>query len=377
MSAHLPFRLARLALICVLASPSCAFGQQRPPSWLTGAQLLRQRQQPTRVDWQGVSVRGGLTNLSKAQQIAILLDRRIDPERLIDLTAERVPLDELMARAADQIDAAVAWLGPLAYVGPRAAAHRLRTLAALRAADARRLPKPERDVFEREASWSWPELAEPRTLVAELATTAHVEVEGVDLIPHDLWPAADLPRLSWTDRLTLLANEFDLTFRFADSTRVRLVPIVEPVVIERRYPAGKQAAETAARWRRLVPDAEIDISAGKLVVRGRLEDHELLRPAKPGPEPVTQPGVQVYTLTVREQPIAAVLNTLRASSVELKVDEEALQRAQLTLDRRVSFRVERATLEELLHAALKPAGLTFVREGNVYKIVPPPSDNAD
>jgi hypothetical protein len=369
----LPFWLATLF---VLGWSPCAFGQ-RPSTWLTGTQLLRQRQQPAGVNWPGVPIRGALANLSKAQQIAILLDRRIDPERPVDLTVDRVPLDDLMSRAADQVDAAVTWLGPLAYVGPPAAARRLRTLAALRTAGVRGLAKPERDAFEREASWSWPELAEPRELVSELAAAAHVEVEGLELIPHDLWPAAELPRLSWTDRLTLLANEFDLMFHFSGSSRVRLVPIVEPVVIERSYPAGKQATETAARWRRLAPDAEIDVSAGKLVVRGRLEDHELLRPAKPGPEPVTKPGVQVYTLTVREQPVAAVLDTLRASSIELKVDEEALQRAQRTLDRRVSFRVERATLEELLHAALKPAGLTFVREGSVYKIVPSPSDTSD
>ena len=66
----------------------------------------------------------------------------------------------------------------------------------------------------------------------------------------------------------------------------------------------------------------------------------------------------------------AVLDKLRELSIKLAVDEAALDKAKLSLDRRVSFTVERATLEELLAAALKPAGLTFRKNGDVYHIVP-------
>lgn len=359
--------------VAVLAFGLQAVAQERRDSskWLLGADLLRQRQQPVTLGWSEVPLRDGLADLVKSQRAAIVLDRRIDPQQPLRFTAERQPLDDLLARLADQIDGGLSWLGPVAYLGPRDAASRLRTLAALRSADVRVLPKDERRAYQHEASWRWEMLAQPRDLVAELAAEAKVEIESTELIPHDLWPAADLPLLSWTDRLTLLANQFDLTFELLDGSHVRLTPLCDPVVIERSYPGGKQPEELASRWRELAPDAQISLARGKLIVRGRLEDHELLAPKKPPPAAPRATGVEAYTMTVREQPLTAVLDTLRQQlSIEVRVDQSALEAAKLTLDRRVSFSVEQATLDELLSAALKGANLTYRREGGAYRIVP-------
>lgn len=336
-------------------------------AWLTGDDLARQRQQPASLSWSAAPLRDALADLSKAQRIAVLLDRRIDPGQPIDFTAGRMPFETILQRVAEKMDAGVGWLGPLAYVGPPVAASRLRTLAALRAAEARTSAK-NRAVFQREARLSWEALTEPRSLVAALAAEAKVDMESIDLIGHDLWPAADLPGLSWTDRLTLILNEFDLTFEIVDAAHVRLVPIVGAVVLERAYPGGKQPEALAEKWKGLAPDAQIEVARGKVLVRGRVEDHELLAQIK---KPKPAPSTEVYTLRVQAQPLSAILDKLREQVThELLVDEEALEQANLSLDVRVSFSVEQATLDELLAAALKPARLTFRREGSAYKIVP-------
>ena len=47
-------------------------------------------------------------------------------------------------------------------------------------------------------------------------------------MPHDLWAAADLPPISLVDRLTLIAIQFDLTFKVAEhGKRLELVPVPE------------------------------------------------------------------------------------------------------------------------------------------------------
>lgn len=365
----------RLAIVLALVAFVLPHGLAQQPSdssrWLVGADLLRQRQQPVTLSWSEVPLRDGLRELGKAQRVAILLDRRLDPEQPIDLTADRLPLDDLLARLAKQIDGGLAWLGPLAYIGPRDASARLRTLAALRAADVRALPKDERPAFQHEKNWRWEMLAQPRDLVTEMAAEANVEIESLELLSHDLWPAADLPPLAWTDRLTLLANEFDLTFELDDRSHVRLTPIQEPVVIERTYPGGKQAEQLAARWRELAPDAQIALARGKIIVSGRVEDHERFVQKKPPPLAPRAKGTESYTMTVRDQPLAAVLDKLRQQlSIDLRVDEAALEAAELTVDRRVSFSVEQASLDELLSAVLRAADLTYRREGAVYQIVP-------
>lgn len=303
-----------------------------------------------------------------------MLDRRIDPERTVELAVRDVSLDDLLSRIAEEVDAAVTWLGPVAYVGPKPATLRLRTLAALRAADLRSLPKEARGVFLADKPWHWSNLAEPHKLLTDLAAEAKVELRESELVPHDLWPATDLPPLSWIDRCTLLANEFDLSYEMIDAASIRLVPIREPVLIERGYPAGKQGQELVARWQSMAPEAEIKLARGRIVVRGRLEDHERLRTPKPPPAATEKgapaAGANRYTLTVSDQPLSAILATLKASSIEFNVDEAALEEAGLSLKRRVSFSVQRATLEELLAAALKPAGLTFRRRGNAFDILP-------
>ena len=59
---------------------------------------------------------------------------------------------------------------------------------------------------------AWDELAEPRTLLAALARENGLEIEGLDRVPHDLWPAADWPPMSLVDRLTLIAQACVLVF---------------------------------------------------------------------------------------------------------------------------------------------------------------------
>lgn len=360
-----------LAAAIIIACLALAEAAETSPKWLGGADAARQRLQPVTLTWDGVAIRDGLADLAQAERVAIVLDRRIDPGLLVSLSARRKPLDELVAGAARQLGGGASWLGPLAYVGPTEAASRLRTLAALRTADVLTLPKAKRTAFQRQAAMSWEMLAEPRRLVADLAVEAGVAIEPLDMIDHDLWPTANLPPLSWTDRLTLLLNEFDLTFEFAGNDRLRLTPIKGPVALERSYSRGKQADEIAERWRTLAPEAQIDVSSGKITVRGRLEDHELFAAKKPVEATPPAAGVEVFTLKIDATPLSAVLDHLRKQlSTEIRVDEAALMKANLSIDRMVSFSVKQVSFDELLKAALEPAGLDFVRQGDVYVVVP-------
>ena len=65
----------------------------------------------------------------------------------------------------------------------------------------------------------------------------HIEIQGTDRIPHDLWAAGDLPPLNLTDRLTLVAAQFDLTFAIDPTGEsVSLVEMPATVEISRSYP---------------------------------------------------------------------------------------------------------------------------------------------
>ena len=69
----------------------------------------------------------------------------------------------------------------------------------------------------------------PRELLTHLVEQAGVDLLGGQQVPHDLWAAADLPALTWVDRVTLIVNQFDLTFEVVPGGRsVRLIPVPPP-----------------------------------------------------------------------------------------------------------------------------------------------------
>ena len=78
------------------------------------------------------------------------------------------------------------------------------------------------------------------------------------------------------------------------------------------------------------------------------------------------PAIMEYLLTRSE----GSRSDARNLKLEMQIDEAALQAAGLSLDRRISFQVENVSLDELLNAAVKPAGLTAKRDGQKVRIAP-------
>ena len=65
-----------------------------------------------------------------------------------------------------------------------------------------------------------------RESLASIAETYAVSITNIQAIPHDLWPAGQLPRLGLVEQVTLIAAGFDLTFRMdANGKTVTLIPI--------------------------------------------------------------------------------------------------------------------------------------------------------
>lgn len=340
--------------------------------WLTGSKLRQQLQQPVGITWSGAPLRPALASLAEKQRLAILLDRRIDPDQKLELALASVPLESALAEIASSRDLGFCLLGPVAYFGPRDAARRLRTLAALRTQELKLLGPDARRVLARELAWRWDDLATPRDLIEQLAAEAGSEVAGLEQVPHDLWAGADLPPLSLVHRLTLVAVQFDLTFQVDQSgRRLTLVPVPDEVSLRRTYPGGRHPEELAARWAGLAPESRVQVVGGKIVVEGRLEDHERLAGAKPGAEGPPAGGVQVYSLRYQDKPLRALLDELkRRLKLEIRIDERGLEEAGISLDQNVSFSVTQVALDDLLKAALTPAGLEFRRRDDAVEVYP-------
>ncbi len=358
-------------------------GAASESSWLTGRTLQ------TRLDtvvpkqfWAGVRqapLRKAIQTIAATQRVAILVDRRVDPDHPLDLSLSDMTVGDLLHRIAEDRGLGLTRLGSVTYLGPPDVAARLRTLALLRHDDVARLPEEAEEALSRAEPLAWDDFATPHELLRRLADSAGVRLDGLDQVPHDLWAAADLPALSWVDRFTLIAVQFDLTFRIdSDGRSVQLVPIPDRVAIVRRYPGGKDPSQLAQRWSQLVPDSQIKVAGEDVFVRGLVEDHERLKATprttfrKP-PKRSSSAARQAVRFSVENAkgPLDRLVAELAQKlQVEVRIDRDALAEAGISTSQEVSFSVREATVDELFEAVLRPAGCTFRREGKTLVVVP-------
>jgi hypothetical protein len=365
-------------VLCVVAVALAAQGAEnskRPTAWFVGKRFDQQLEQKLDATWANIPLADALSSLSTSSHLAIVLDRRIDPSQKLTLTASSQPLEEVLQQLAGAEQIGISLWEPIVYFGPAKAASQLRTLAWLRHQDLATLPAPRRQALSAQRAWEWTELATPRDLLTKLASEARVKLEGLDLVPHDLWPARRLPSMAWVDRLTLVAIQFGLTFEIvADGQSVRLVPIPAKVTARRSYPAGHEAQQNLSLLAQRYPETAVRVEGDEIVVDGRIEDLEtvartIVAGGRKGPSKPAA-GKQVYKLSV-ETPVGELLEQLGTRlDLEFQLDRPAIEQAGISLDKIVSVKVQDVSLDELIAATLRPAGLKGVRRGRVVTVTP-------
>jgi hypothetical protein len=378
-------RYLLLPLLVVSLSPCLRFSAgETPPRWLTGAALQSSLRLPADVSWSTVPFRQALYGLAREKQVAMLLDRRVDPDRRITLAIRDQPLEEALAQVAAERGIAQTMLGPVVYFGPAAAAARLRTIAELRRQEAHRLGAAVEVRLLRLKALHWDDLATPREILAQLAQENGWRLAALERVPHDLWAAADLPPLTFMDRLCLILVQFDLTFTIdAADGSLRLEPLPDVVAIQRSYPADRRPQDAMRKWAALAPDAKMELAGSRILVTGSVEDHERIAAADRPPAErshrtaVARPAEKRYTLRQAKGQLGDLTAKLAALlQLDLKMDRQALQQAGIALEQPVSLTVTDATVDELFEKLLGPAGCTFRHHGSVIEVLPGKKEGA-
>jgi hypothetical protein len=350
-----------LLLLLALPGQEPVCGQET--SWKTGPALRKQLESPLSLVWGQRELREALASLAKSTGVAIVLDRRLDPSRTLDLTVTDEPLKTVLLRVAEQVDGGVSLVGSVVYVGPKVTAGKLATLAALRRQSAGEFAANVKAAVAKSEPLGWNNLTEPRVLIGDVAKRAGITIENSEVIPHDLWPGAEWPAMPWAERMTILLAGFDLTYDPAGPDSIRLIPIPRELEYEKSYTPRGAVERAAADLKRLAPAAKIAVEGKRLRVAASVEDHERIERLLSGESVTTTkvtPGQKRYTLTVENQPAGAVVKTIAGQlGKELTYDPAAVEKLQT----KVSFTVKEVPLEELMAKTLGPLGLTYRIEG--------------
>jgi hypothetical protein len=211
----------------------------------------------------------------------------------------------------------------------------------------------------------------PVSLLEELETAYGVKIVGKDKMPHDLWPAVQLPPLGFAEKLSLVLAGFGVTFELSpDGATARLVPLPKQSTLTKTYPAGANAAQLAEQFAAQFPQATIRARGRDLSVEGPFEVHDAIARLLAGervrpPQPPPSEGKKNYTLTVTNKPVGGVMMALgKQLGKEIVFDVKVERR----LTNEISVSVKEVSLAELLKSVVTPAGLKYELQENKIRV---------
>jgi len=349
-----------------------------PTRWSTGNEFQEALQRTVRITWNDSPLRTSLMNLARDRGVAVFLDRRVDPSNETTFQTEQVPLAEALAALGDSLNAAAVEFGDVMYIGPLDAVADLPYRRSALLKELQSFPPAVRRVWLAESAIEWPELSQPRELMATLVGSigfegAGLEARNLEAIPLDLWPAYELPAMSLLDRLLLIVTGFGLELRLTNQgMTVELVPANELEPVVETYSADELGGLTAEALMKSFPDANVTGRSRSLRVIARPVTHYRLRrllavrAAEVAPDSASPLASRVVTLN-QEASIGAVLREVaRMLDVELVYDDELAE----TLKKRIDIHLTNVTYQQLIEHLLESTDLTFELTASQLKIVP-------
>lgn len=339
--------IGMIAMVVLSLLPIAVAGELRAVKLRNGRALERALETRRALSMQAVPIRTLVTDLQEQAGICIVVDRRIDPSQRLTISTGLISTEDLLRQVAAELPAAnISVNRSFVYIGPIDASRRLRTLCEqkrLFVLNARReFGKEAYAKVSKVELKTWGEFVSPRDLVMEFSENAGLKIVNPDAIPHDLWHAAQLSAMPFTELATLVLTQFDLTFDI-DPNKVEctIIPIPEVVLLERRHSvpsrrrgvAQKQLMETfgelEAQWER-----------SAVLVHATYEQHEQIALLLSGKDPATGPLVMNESLKTRLFTLSlpngvtwrALMSQLHKSGVVIRAEADLAE----LLDQKVS-----------------------------------------
>ena len=369
------------------------------PRRRTDEDFERALRQPISVTNKSDALRGMLTNFSTAYNVAIMLDRRLDPTRTPSINLQNQPFNTAVESIASSVGAGAVVVGDTIVIGPLNAVGNLPSLIKKRSAEISSseagIPRFRRsELTNRRITMHWNDLDEPSQILVAAADRFGLTVANPERIPHDLWPGNTVPEASAVEALSLLLIQFDLTFEWQDRGRtLRLVDAPKVATTEKFYlPRDpkhlairdrRRRAETAARdWQQQIPglQAEPDGQIGRVLVTGTADQHKrlaaLLDPQadQPEPAPNIEPALPLkrrrFLLNVENVPAIAIMKKLEESGVVFEYDAQEMTNAGIDFNQRIDMNATNVDAKTFLRKLCEPLGVDFEYQGVIVTLSP-------
>ncbi len=315
-------------------------------------------------------------SLSRSQKVAIILDRRLDPNQPINLPP---PIEgsviEVLTRIAASQNAKLRQMGDALLLLTGRPAEKLRTVVALRTAELRAKNTSALKNIRFEANqiqrimnrhrWQWNDLARPRELAVGATESSHLKIENPEMIPHDLWYHGELPRAHMIEFLSFILIQYDLTFSWKNKKTISIHKVPDRVMIEQKY---RNSKILLSRYRdqllKEFPQSEWKQQGSRFLVSGSIELHEKLKALLENKQ-VSKASNRIpwkkrrFTMRVVRKPLEEVLNFLISSGLPIHFNKEQINSLEIDPEQLISFETRDADAKQLMEAICKPVKLPF------------------
>jgi hypothetical protein len=354
--------------------------------WHTGSKLDLALQQPVIATWQNAELRTALRALGEQRRVAIVLDRRLNPNHQFSLETNQETLRDVLGTLAESVDGHLSVTEQFVYIGPLNATSKLRTLLSLRNEDMLRsiekLTGARKSALTNAKPLQWKDLDAPADIVKQLVheRDPKLGLTGLELIPHDLWAMGEIPQVNLPQALSILLIQFDLTFRFsAQGTGLEIVQIPEIVAMERRFPLPKaKAAEISKAVKLEAPKVDTQATPEQLIATGTQEQLEelerIIRSLSSGTSTVKKKSAPTalakrrITFQARDVPLKAILDKLATTGIQFEYDADALKSQGINIEQLVEIDVTDVTLNEFFEELFAAAGLDYDIQGVTVRL---------
>lgn len=322
------------------------------PGLLTGESISGKLDQNAAWSVTGVTLREQLKQFTMTTEISVVLDRRLDGDRIIDVispygTHSRI-LDQICSVVPD-----TAWCrtDDYVYLGPAAEVLRLPVLLDLSRKATKDLQSKvsAADYREliREHSVSWDALSEPVQILKHVLP-AGWRISNPDALPHDLWNAAQFPDMSFGDIATVLLNQFDLiAVPDAELRQFEIAAVNPNQIMERRYAFGEGMRSAVTEGcQEFSPEPVIRWTGGRVQIKATVQQHirlqqlylESRNPEQRSDAPPVKESLRTRRFTLHlEQPVTLgqLIDYFRQNEITVEIDREKDAAVQELLRKKV------------------------------------------
>ncbi|MFM8176029.1 MAG: hypothetical protein ACKN81_21010 [Pirellulaceae bacterium] len=345
-------------LILSIFAQALLIGQEPPPLRLESQRRSHQLlTTPTSLLKKNSPLGETLASIAQQANLTLWLDRRIDPDRLVDLTVRDQPLGEILHDLASRtatsfgiIESTLYW-GPIGS-GPRIEAAHWQLLC-------------DHPGLRPRTSFSWEPISEPSQLLQQLATKESLQWISLDPIEHDLWNEGGMESTTRAGLLSLMLAGFDATVQVQSSDSpiaLQIVPLPKTTEVNASYPVGPRSK--VELFLKSHPLSKARVDSGSLQLVGPAADHRDWvwgTPSKTAPR--SAPGSD----PLAKQRFTARLQGSLAEVLQSLADSQGMQFQPWPLPEsisamRIDVETDKASIDQLLEKIGAASGLSFRRD---------------